>query len=144
MAQVIPTRIKFLRRTATELDAIAAEAVEPALETDTGNVRLSDAAGAWSYYLLAIPAAGLTDGDHFQWNGTQLERVPRGPAVADVDTTDLPAAGVIGALPVSDPPTQAEVQSLRDECEHLRTALAEAIGTIHALRDRLQAAGIIG
>ena len=70
-----------------------------------------------------------------------LEDVPAGAAVADVVTTTLPANGFIGGLTISNPPTQAEVQALRDECEKLRDVLAASITTIHALRDRLKVTG---
>lgn len=70
-----------------------------------------------------------------------LEDVPAGAAVANVVTTTLPADGFIGALTISNPPTQAQVQALRDECEKLRDVLADSITTIHALRDRLKVTG---
>ena len=65
----------------------------------------------------------------------------RGSAVADVNDANLPANGFIGGLTISNPPTQAEVQALRDECEKLRDVLAEAISTIETLRNRFRVTG---
>jgi len=42
---------------------------------------------------------------------------PRAPGVAAVTIGN--ADGEIGGLTISDPPTQAEVQALRDKCEEL-------------------------
>lgn len=65
------------------------------------------------------------------------------PAVADVDASSLPADGVIGGLTVSNPPTQAEVQALRDECEKLRDALAASNTTINLMLARMRTNGLI-
>jgi len=69
------------------------------------------------------------------------EELPPLASVANVDVSAMPADGVIAALPFSATPTQAEVEALRDECEGLRDALAAAISTIEAIRDRLQETG---
>ena len=70
-----------------------------------------------------------------------LEDVPPGAAVPDVVVTSLPANGVIAALSVSNPPTQAEVVAIRDAAENVRDALAAAIVTITALSARLRVTG---
>jgi len=71
----------------------------------------------------------------------QLTDVTAGSAVADVDASPLPANGAIAALTFSNPPTQAECQALRDQCENLRDALANANTTINALLARLRVTG---
>lgn len=82
----------------------------------------------------AVPANGAFE----------VEELEPLTAVADVDDSALPANGAIAALSFSATPTQGEVEALRDECENLRDALAAAITTINALRDRLEVTGGAG
>lgn len=48
------------------------------------------------------------------------------PAAATLGNTD----GEIGGLTISDPPTQAEVQALRDKCEELADDVRSGSGVI--------------
>jgi len=43
----------------------------------------------------------------------------------------------IGGLTISDPPTQAELQALRDKCEELADDLRNLSTLIHSLRTAL-------
>ena len=60
-------------------------------------------------------------------------------AAATLDNTD----GEIGGLTISDPPTQAEVQALRDRCEELADDVRALSGLVHALREALVAVGVV-
>jgi hypothetical protein len=51
--------------------------------------------------------------------------------------------GEIGGLTVSDPPTQAEVQALRDKCEGLADDVRALSALVHALRGALVAVGVV-
>jgi len=51
--------------------------------------------------------------------------------------------GEIGGLTISDPPTQAEVQALRDACEELADGLRALSTLIHSLRTALVAVGVV-
>ena len=51
--------------------------------------------------------------------------------------------GAIGGLLISDPPTQAEVQALRDKTEELADDVRALSGLIHALRAALVSAGVV-
>lgn len=112
--QILLTRFSLRRKPAADLEAESPQPAEPALETDTGNVRLANADGSsWAYYLLTIPRSGLTEGATFQWIGGQLIQIPRQPAV--------PSAGpATAASPTLDPiplpnPTPADASTLRDD-----------------------------
>ncbi len=59
-------------------------------------------------------------------------------AVALVNTD-----GTIGGLTVSDPPTQVEVQALRDKCEELADDVHALSPLVHALRTALVGSGLI-
>ena len=52
-------------------------------------------------------------------------------------------AGEIGGLTISDPPTQAEVQALRDKCEQLADDVRALSTLVHALRGALVAVGVL-
>jgi hypothetical protein len=67
------------------------------------------------------------------------------PAVrADqADVTLGNADGKIARLTISDPPTQAEVQALRDKCEELADDVRALSALVHALRTALFAEGLI-
>jgi hypothetical protein len=49
----------------------------------------------------------------------------------------------IGGLTISDPPTQAEVQALRDKCEELADDVRALSTLVHALRAALVSEGLI-
>ncbi len=51
--------------------------------------------------------------------------------------------GEIGGLSISDPPTQAEVQALRDKCEELADDVRALSTLVHALRTALVAEGLM-
>ena len=51
--------------------------------------------------------------------------------------------GEIGALTISDPPTQAEIQALRDKCEELADDLRALSALVHELRGALVASGLV-
>ena len=51
--------------------------------------------------------------------------------------------GAIGGLTISDPPTQAELQALRDKCEELADDVRALSTLVHALRTALVNAGLI-
>jgi hypothetical protein len=53
------------------------------------------------------------------------------------------ADGEIGGLTISDPPTQAEVQALRDRCEELADDVRALSTLVHALRTALVNSGLI-
>jgi hypothetical protein len=53
------------------------------------------------------------------------------------------ADGETGGLTVSDPPTQAEVQALRDACEELADDVRALSTLVHALRTALVAEGLV-
>ena len=53
------------------------------------------------------------------------------------------ADGEIGGLPISDPPTQAEVQALRDKCEELADDVRALATLVHAMRAALVAVGVL-
>jgi hypothetical protein len=51
--------------------------------------------------------------------------------------------GEIAGLTISDPPTQAEVQALRDKCEELADDVRALATLLHALRGALVAVGVV-
>jgi hypothetical protein len=64
------------------------------------------------------------------------------PAGADQAAVTLENAdGEIGGLTISDPPTQAEVEALRDKCEELADDVRALSALVHALRGALVAVG---
>jgi hypothetical protein len=66
------------------------------------------------------------------------------PAGADQAAVTLGNAdGEIGGLTISDPPTQAEVQALRDKCEELADDVRALSVLVHALRGALVAVGVV-
>jgi hypothetical protein len=66
------------------------------------------------------------------------------PAGADQAAVTLGNAdGAIGGLTISDPPTQAEVQALRDKCEELADDVQALATLVHALRGALVDSGLV-
>jgi hypothetical protein len=51
--------------------------------------------------------------------------------------------GEIGGLTISDPPTQAEMQTLRDKCEELADDVRALAALVHALREALATVGVV-
>lgn len=66
---------------------------------------------------------------------------PAGAAQAPVTLGN--ADGEIGGLTLSDPPTQLEVQALRDKCEELADDVRALPALVHALRGALVAVGVV-
>ena len=52
-------------------------------------------------------------------------------------------SGEIGGLTIPDPPTQAEIQALRDKCEELADDVRTLSALVHALRGALVAVGVV-
>lgn len=66
------------------------------------------------------------------------------PSAADQAAVTLGNTdGEIGGLTISDPPTQAEVQALRDKCEELADDVRALSTLVHGLRAALVAEGLI-
>jgi hypothetical protein len=66
---------------------------------------------------------------------------PAGADQAAVTLGNVDSA--IGGLTISDPPTQAEVQALRDKCEELADDMRALSVLVHALRQALVAVGVV-
>jgi hypothetical protein len=66
------------------------------------------------------------------------------PAGADQTAVTLGNTdGEIGGLTISDPPTQTELQALRDKCEELADDVRALSALVHALRGALVAVGVV-
>jgi hypothetical protein len=66
------------------------------------------------------------------------------PAGADQSAVTLGNDdGEIGGLTISDPPTQAEVQALRDKCEELADDVRALSTLVHSLRGALISVGVV-
>ena len=74
------------------------------------------------------------------WGATPVAQ-PSGAdqAVVTLGNSD----GEIGGLTISDPPTQAEVQGLRDKAEELADDVRALSALMHALRGALVAVGVV-
>ena len=74
------------------------------------------------------------------WGATPVVR-PSGAdqAAVTLGNTD----GEIGGLTISEPPTQAEVQAMRDACEELADDVRALATLAHALRGALVAVGVV-
>lgn len=66
---------------------------------------------------------------------------PAGPDQAAVTLANTD--GEIASLTISDPPTQAEAQALRDKCEELADDMRAISTLVHALRGALVAVGMV-
>jgi hypothetical protein len=74
------------------------------------------------------------------WGATPVVQ----PSGADQAAVTLGNAdGEIGGLTISDPPTQAEVQALRDKCEELADDVRALSTLVHALRGALVGIGLV-
>ena len=74
------------------------------------------------------------------WGATPVAQ----PSGADQAAVTLGnTGGEIGVLTISDPPTHAEVQALRDKCEELADDVRALSTLAHALRGALVAVGVI-
>jgi hypothetical protein len=83
---------------------------------------------------------GATGGKIGFWAATPVTQpAGAGQAAVTLGNTD----GEIGGLPISDPPTQADVQALRDKCEELADDLRALSALVHALRGALVAVGLL-
>jgi hypothetical protein len=74
------------------------------------------------------------------WGATPVVQ-PSGAAQAAVTLGNTD--GAIGGLSISEPPTQAEVQALRDKCEELADDVRALAALVHALREALVAVGVV-
>jgi hypothetical protein len=74
------------------------------------------------------------------WGATPVVQ-PSGADQAAVTLANVD--GAIGGLTISDPPTQAEVQALRDKCEELADDVRALATLVHALRAALVAVGVV-
>ena len=83
---------------------------------------------------------GATGGKIGFWGVTPVVQ-PSGAGQAAVTLGD--ADGEIGGLTISDPPTQAEVQAVRDACEELADDVRALSTLVHALRTALVNSGLI-
>lgn len=134
--EILLTRFSLRRKSAVDLDLESPMAAEPALEIDTGNVRLSNQDGSsWTYYLLAVPRSGLNEGDTFQWRGGTLVRIPRQPSLANAAaaTASSPTLGAI-AMPAASP---TDAAALRDDL--VANALPNLESRTDELKDQLDA-----
>jgi len=85
-------------------------------------------------------AVGATGGKIGFYGATPVVQ-PAGAAQAAVTLGNTD--GEIGSLIVSDPPTQAEVQALRDKCEELADDVRALSTLVHALRGALVSVGVV-
>jgi hypothetical protein len=83
---------------------------------------------------------GATGGKVGFWGVAPVTQ-PAGAAQAAVALGN--ADGQIGGLTISDPPTQAEVQALRDACEELADDVRALSTLVHALRGALVTVGVV-
>ena len=83
---------------------------------------------------------GATGGEIDFWGATPVVQ-PAGANQAAVTLGN--ADGEIGGLTISDPPTQADVQALRDKCEELADVVRALSTLVHALRGALVAVGVV-
>jgi hypothetical protein len=83
---------------------------------------------------------GATGGKIGFWGATPVTQ-PTGAdqAAVTLGNTD----GEIGGLTISDPPTQGEVQALRNKCEELADDVRTLSILVHALRGALVAVGVV-
>jgi hypothetical protein len=93
-------------------------------------------AGGYSWETIV----GATGGKIGFWGVTPTTQ-PAGAGQAAVAPAN--ADGAIGGLAVSDPPTQLEVQALRDKCEELADDVRALSTLVHALRTALVNSGLI-
>jgi len=93
-------------------------------------------AGGYSWETIV----GATGGKIGFWGATPVVQ----PSGADQAAVTLGNAdGEIGGLTISDPPTQAEIQALRDACEDLADDVRSLSTLVHALRAALVAVGLV-
>ena len=105
------------------------------LDVATGSVKRH--AGSYSWEIKV--GASVSSKIGF-WGATPVLQ----PSGADQAAVTLRNADdEIGGFPISDPPTQAEVQALRDKCEELADDVRAVSTLVHALRGALVAVGIV-
>jgi hypothetical protein len=105
------------------------------LNVSTGDVKRH--AGSYSWEIKIGSSAGSKIG--FWGAAPVMQPSGAAQAVVTLGNTD----GEIGGLTISDPPTQAEVQALRDKCEELADDVRALATLVHALRGALLALGIL-
>jgi len=93
-------------------------------------------AGGYSWETIV----GATGGKIGFWGvAPVVQPAGAGQAAVTLGNTD----GEIGGLTISDPPTQAELQALRDKCEGLADDVRALSTLVHALRTALVNSGLI-
>jgi hypothetical protein len=105
------------------------------LNVTTGTFKRHAGGYAWE-----IQVGGSASARIGFWGATPVVQ----PSGADQAAVTLGNAdGEIAGLTVSDPPTQAEVQALRDACEELADDVRGLAALVHALRGALIAVGVV-
>ena len=105
------------------------------LNVTTGGVKRHAGGYAWE-----IRVGGSASAKIGFWGVTPVVQ-PSGADQAAVTVGNVD--GELGGLTISDPPTQAEVQALRDKCEQLADDVRALAGLVHALRAALVAVGVV-
>ena len=105
------------------------------LNVATGTVKRHSGGYVWETQIGGSASARIG-----LWGVTPVTQ-PSGTAQAAVTLGNTD--GEIGGLTISDPPTQAEVQALRDKCEELADDVRALSTLVHALRGALVAVGAI-
>ena len=122
----------------------AAVTADPASETiPTGYLILNVTQGTLKHHAGGYSWETIigTTGGKIGFYGVTPVTQPAGAdqAAVTLGNTD----GEIAGLGISDPPTQAEVQALRDACEELADDVRALAALVHALRGALVAVGVI-
>jgi hypothetical protein len=105
------------------------------LNVSTGDVKRHAGGYVWETQIGGSASARIGF-----WGATPVVQ----PSGADQAAVTLGnTGGEIGGLTISDPPTQAEVQALRDKCEELADDVRALSALVHALRGALVAVGAI-
>ena len=105
------------------------------LNVSTGDVKRHAGSYSWEIKVGASPASKIGF-----WGVTPAVQ-PSGANQAAVTLGNVD--GAIGGLTISDPPTQAEVQALRDRCEELADDVRALSALVHVLRGALVAVGVV-
>jgi hypothetical protein len=91
---------------------------------------------------LGLEISRRVDGDTPAWCAHALENT-RPLAWPPINRYSPLVAEDAGGLTISDPPTQPEVQALRDKCEELADDVRTLSTLVHALRGALVLTGVV-
>jgi hypothetical protein len=105
------------------------------LNVSTGDVKRHAGSYSWETQIGGSASARIGF-----WGATPVVQ-PSGADQAAVTIGN--ADGEIGGLTISDPPSQAEVQALRDKCEELADDVRALSALVHALRGALLTVGMV-